>query len=86
MTWDNLQEALDRDGVQIRDHAHFVELTADLESDEERQSAYRDYRANWAAGARGLTLDGFWRIRRRNVKGQKRSYSDASFATEDGAT
>ena len=85
MTWDDLQEAMERDGVEVRDNAHFTGLIAHL-PDAQKQRAWADYRANWAAACRGWTLGGWQRQKRKGVKGERRSYTDASYATEEAAT
>ena len=55
-------------------------------TDEQKQERYRDWRASWTAMVRNKSLDSFWRTRRAGVKGERRSYRDASTANEDTAT
>jgi len=40
----------------------------------ELQKLFADLRASWSAAARGKTLEGYWRARRRGVKGAGRRY------------
>ena len=56
MTWAALHEAMERDGVQITDHAHFARLASRL-PDEERQLAYADYRVAWGEAVTGGKLE-----------------------------
>lgn len=87
MTWAELQSGLEAQDVEIRDYSHFLALVAQAGLDPvERQKAYADYRANYAAAVRGWTLNGWQRKRRSGVKGGGRSYSDASTAVDEVAT
>lgn len=64
------------------DYPQFASEIADL-PDQERQAAYADFRCNWTAAARGKSLNAMWQHRRKGVKCRKRSYDDASFATDE---
>ena len=66
--------------------ADYCEAGPDTMTDEQKQERYRDWRASWTAMVRGKSLEGFWRTRRAGVKGERRSYQDASTATEETAT
>jgi len=87
MTWADLADAMHRDDVVVRNMAHFLQMLDQAGLDDvERQTAFRDYRANWGAQVRGWSLNGFWRQRRSGVKGRGRSYADASTANDEAAT
>ena len=66
--------------------ADYCEAGPEALTDEQKQERYRDWRASWTALARGKSLDGWWNSRRAGVKGERRSYKDASTATEETAT
>lgn len=68
----------------------WAELAADAQacglSDQDKQEVFRAWRRVWSAAARGVTPNGWDRIKRKGVKGHKRSYQDASTAVEMTAT
>jgi hypothetical protein len=53
---------------------------------QELNEVYRACRNAHRAALRGVTFDHAWKTRRGNIKRQKGSYTDASFATEELAT
>jgi hypothetical protein len=54
--------------------------------DEQKQERYRNWRISWAAITRGLTFDRFVSDPSYGVKSGRKSYRDASTATEETAT